>query len=64
MVVEHADRILSWHENRQPDAIPPQWMWHLDHEVADFFKRTDAKDASGDDADMVDNDAMPAWAKQ
>jgi hypothetical protein len=41
--VDHALRILSWLENLPSDEMPPSWMWCLDWEVEDHFKRVDAE---------------------
>jgi hypothetical protein len=73
MVVEHAIRILAWHEHRPSAEIPPRWKWHLDHEIRAWFDRIDAKDdddspsggpsrGSGDE-DMVENEALPTWMR-
>jgi hypothetical protein len=31
--------VLNWHENRPSKEIPPRWMWHVDHEITDWFER-------------------------
>ena len=38
-VVEHSLRILSWQENMPGDEMPPAWMWHLDWEIEEWFKK-------------------------
>lgn len=35
---EHAMRILSWQELPE-DESPKPWMWHLDWEIEDWFKK-------------------------
>ena len=37
-VIEHANTVLDWYENFTKDEMPPQWMWHLDHELEEWFK--------------------------
>lgn len=41
--VEHAHFICSWQENLPEDEQPPEWMWSLDHELADWFDQLDRK---------------------
>lgn len=37
--VEHALRVLSWQENLPADECPPAWMWNLDWEIEEWFKK-------------------------
>jgi hypothetical protein len=46
VAISHAFTILSWHENRPKDKIPPRWMWPHDNEVDKFFKRVDESDGN------------------
>lgn len=48
LAISHAFSILSWHENRPKDKIPPKWMWPHDGELEKFFKRVDNEDSSED----------------
>jgi hypothetical protein len=41
-VVDHANTVLSWFENRPSKDVPPRWMWHLNHELEAWFDRLDA----------------------
>lgn len=65
MAIEHANRILDWQENLLEDEMPPEWMWHLDHELEPWFdeverKREERYGARDDDRDervpMMDNE--------
>ena len=56
VAIEHANRVLDWHENLGPDDLPPEWMWHLPEELETHFaevkRRRDEKssgDSSGDE---------------
>lgn len=60
MAVEHAFRILDWHENLPAEDIPPSWMWPVSHEIEYWFeeierKREDEKNAArtGDEMPKV-----------
>mgnify|MGYP001011378439 len=35
--------ILSWQENLPSDEMPPYWMWHLDWEIEDWFRKVQRK---------------------
>lgn len=37
--IEHANRIIDWHEHLSQDEMPPEWMWPLDHEINIWFER-------------------------
>lgn len=39
--IEQAVRILSWQENLLSKDMPPQWMWVLDWEIDNWFKKID-----------------------
>lgn len=39
--IQHAFKILDWHENLIEEEIPPEWMWNLDHELEPWFERVD-----------------------
>lgn len=44
--INHSVRIISWMENYSDEEMPPQWMWHLEHELEPWFaevKRARAK---------------------
>lgn len=50
--IEHAHTILSWQANLPDKDIPPLWMWHLDHELEDWFEDLNAsRNGSGDSSD-------------
>lgn len=60
--VAQANRILDWHENLQSEEMPPEWMWHLEDELVDWFEEVDRKrkekyggDSEGSD-DMTRNE--------
>lgn len=36
--IEHGCRVQDWQENMVPDEVPPRWMWHLDHELKEWFE--------------------------
>lgn len=40
-IINHALIIISWQENLQADEIPPHWMWHLDWELEDWWKKVE-----------------------
>ena len=42
-VLNHALMILSWQENLPSDEMPPYWMWHLDWEIEDWFRKVQRK---------------------
>lgn len=61
--VEHAFKILDWHENLLKEEVPPQWMWPLDHELDDWFKQIDklrkekyGNTESGESGEMMQNE--------
>lgn len=41
MAIDHALKVLSWYENLEKSEIPPQWMWHLDWELSDWWEQVD-----------------------
>lgn len=41
--IEQANRICDWQENLMPEEVPPSWMWHLDHELKDWFEEVEFK---------------------
>jgi hypothetical protein len=41
--VEHAFKILDWHEHLLSEEIPPRWMWPLDEELDAWFKEVERK---------------------
>jgi hypothetical protein len=41
--IEHAFRILDWHENLPKEEIPPSWMWAVEHEIEEWFAEVDRK---------------------
>lgn len=43
MAIEHAHRILDWHENLPGDEIPPSWMWAFEEELEIWFDEVEAK---------------------
>lgn len=58
--ISHAYTIISWYEVYTKDEIPPQWMWHLDHELEDWFDEVQLMrnqkldpDSSSDDEPVV-----------
>lgn len=38
-VINHALLIISWQENLPSEEIPKYWMWHLDWEIEEWFKK-------------------------
>lgn len=67
VAIEHAYKILSWHENMvNKEDIPPEWMWSLDWELEVWFlelqrKREAAGTPAGggavvEDAPMMQNE--------
>lgn len=36
--ISHATTILAWQENLLEDEMPPEWMWSLDEDLAEWFK--------------------------
>lgn len=55
--VEHAFKVLDWHENLMKEEIPPEWMWPVDHELEMWFEEVERKreakfgNGAGDDDD-------------
>jgi hypothetical protein len=41
--IEHAFRILDWHENLPKEEIPPVWMWAVGHEIEYWFEEIERK---------------------
>ena len=42
--IDHALLVLNWHENSiDKEEIPPQWMWHLDWELKDWWKKVEER---------------------
>lgn len=41
--IQQANRILDWHENLMGEELPPEWMWHLEHELEAWFEEVDRK---------------------
>ncbi len=39
--VQHAFKILDWHEHLPKEEIPPEWMWSVDHELELWFERVE-----------------------
>jgi hypothetical protein len=39
VAINHAMTIIDWQENLTKEEMPPEWMWHLDEEVATFLER-------------------------
>jgi hypothetical protein len=39
--IAHALKVLSWYENLPKHEIPPEWMWHLDHELEDWWQEVE-----------------------
>lgn len=39
VALEHSLRVLSWQENLPGDECPPAWMWPLDWEIEEWFKK-------------------------
>ena len=35
--------ILDWLENLPKEDRPPQWMWHLDEKLIEWFEEVDRK---------------------
>jgi hypothetical protein len=55
--VEHAHSILNWQENLPDKDVPPQWMWHLDHELELWFDAL--KTSRGSSGDTSDDGEAP-----
>lgn len=51
--------ILDWQENLASKDIPPQWMWHLDYEIKDWFEELEAKRGGGGDRTEADEKVAP-----
>jgi hypothetical protein len=43
MAIEHAHRILDWHDNMVSEEIPPQWMWPFEDELKIWFQQVEEK---------------------
>ncbi len=43
MMVDHARQILWWQEHLLPKDMPPEWMWHLDKPLKEWFEEVDAR---------------------
>ncbi len=63
LAIEQALRVSMWQENLSEEEMPPQWMWHLEWELEDWFAEVDRKrkekfggDEAADDANMMGND--------
>lgn len=71
-VIEHAQNVLSWHENLMSEDIPPKWMWHLPDQLDLHFKMVEdkrgKKDGGSDDGgvpldrnELIDQDR---WSRE
>lgn len=62
--VQHAFRVMNWHENLPGDEIPPAWMWPFDELLDDWFEQVEADrkakwdnpGSQDEEADMMDNE--------
>lgn len=66
--IQRSLQICFWQDNLIEKWMPPQWMWHLDEELAEHFewvKEQRRKDApTDDDDDDDDEDAAPSKRRQ
>jgi len=69
-VINHALLIISWQENLPSEEIPKYWMWHLDWEIEEWFKKVkierDIKygtNTAGVDDDSVRNELFDDFGK-
>lgn len=64
--IEHSFKIISWQQNLGSDEMPPIWMWHLDWEIEEWFKRVKIErerkwgnpssgDSSNDNGELFDD---------
>lgn len=62
LAIEHAIRVISWQENMTSDECPPVWMWHLDWEIEEWFKKVsierDKKWGTNKESDEIPEGAM------
>lgn len=62
MAIEHAHRILDWHETLSKDELPPRWMWPFEDELKIWFEEVDEKrneqhgDSGGEAVPMMANE--------
>jgi hypothetical protein len=58
--IEHAYKVVNWHENMLEEEIPPKWMWGLDWELETWFievKRVrENRYSSGGGSDTTEGD--------
>lgn len=47
--IEHANAIITWQQNLPEKDMPPRWMWHVDHELNEWFDGVKAQYSSGSD---------------
>lgn len=45
--IGHAVTILGWFEHLTEDDLPPEWMWHLPHELERHFEMIKERHSSG-----------------
>lgn len=45
--IEHALIVLSWHENLQPDEVPPEYLWEDGEGLEQWWKRIEEKRSDG-----------------
>lgn len=41
MAMEHANRVLDWHENLTKEEVPPEWMWPFEDELDVWFEQVE-----------------------
>lgn len=62
--IQHANTILTWHENLPEEEMPPEWMWPFPDELEEHFaevkwaRKQKYNGSGGDDDDwgMVENE--------
>lgn len=52
---------MQWEENLLADDMPPEWMWALPEDLAEWFDEVEQRYRSGrtrdeDEGEMVDNE--------
>lgn len=56
--IEHANKILDWHENLMEDDIPPEWKWPFDEELKEWFEEIKAARRAGQEVETRDEVPM------
>lgn len=59
MAIAHATTILGWFEHLSEEDMPPEWMWHIGHELERHFDHVKERRKSGARDDDDDQPAGP-----